>query len=178
MTKIKIFFQLVVIVCISFVIIGQGGCEEGGCGGGDCSVFISDNSCSIEVIEPWTEESCKEDAKRRGCKGATFVSGFSEFCPPGPDRPPGECRFDCCPICGTSPGFIFKIADEKSPLTILSMKQDCDLIVKGTEVTESPETCENQSNYRVCNSFEFFQSEEDKNISECWLYECQDCLLE
>jgi hypothetical protein len=96
-------------------------------------------------------------------------------CPDG-----NECKLRCCPLCSsrTATRFDQQLAELDAPLTIVNIEQTCDVITKGEFSPISDEDCENLASYRVCKSFDFIPSEKENLVSQCLLYECEDCLLD
>lgn len=181
MCTYKSFFPISPILLI-FIALGViGGCLEEkklcSTGGKNCNVYFDGPICNIDLM------NCKQRSESgiRGgsrCGGYQFTEKPTKYCPDG-----NECKLRCCPLdvpqCSSYSAVLFDqiIAEEEIPLAILNIEQTCDVITKGKFSPISNEDCENLANYRVCNSFDFIP-EEDHLVSQCLLYECEDCLLD
>jgi len=173
MSTFKSFFLNKVFV-LMFVAIGiTGGClpdNDFGChtGGKNCRVHFDHLQCFS------TFETCNINVFG-GCGSAKFTAKPTKPCPEG-----NECKWTCCPLCSSSSAISFnqEITKEETFLTILNIEQTCDVITKGKFNPISGEDCENLASYRVCKSFDFIPSEKDNLVSQCLLYECEDCLLD
>ena len=135
-------------------------------GGKNCRVHYDRYNCFS------TFETCKIFG---GCGSVKFTAEPTKSCPEG-----NECKWKCCPLCSSSSAILFNqiITEEETSLTILNIEQTCDVITKGKFSPISDEDCEDLASYRVCKSFDFMPSEKDNLVSQCLLYECEDCLLD
>jgi len=152
----------------SFLIIFIAIVSIGGCGE---DIKVKWRPWTFDHIECFsTKDDCEELKILNDCKSAKFKPEGSPHCPEG-----NECRLKGCKFSSSS-SILF--AEEEASLTIFNMKQSCDVIAMGEFSTDSENECEDLAIDRDCESFEFIPSEEDNFLNECWLYDCQQCLLE
>ena len=153
------------LLIIFIAIMHVGGCvgaDEGGCS----------MSCRAPALGgcPTSKEECRCASNLYACDSFSFnaekrrctISGCA------------DCAFFIgrCPYFRSSQQEI--TSSELEFVTIFPLETSCDVIAS----TGSENDCDNLTIDRECESSKFVLSEDDSFPNECWLYDCQQCLLE
>jgi hypothetical protein len=143
----------------------------GGCVGGDdeegCSM-----SCRAGALGgcPTSKEECRCAYNLYACSSFSFNEEKRRCTISG-------CA-DCALFIGRCPYFRTSQQEialsEMEFVTVFPLEEACDIIAS----TDSEKDCEELTIDRECESSEFMQSGHGSFLNECWLYDCQQCLLE
>jgi hypothetical protein len=154
----------------TFLIIFIAIMNVGGCVGGDeegCSM-----SCRAGAAFgcPTSKDECRCAYNRYACSSFSFnekkrrctISGCA------------DCTIFGIGGCGQSGrSQQDKTLSESDFVTVFPLGEACDVIASA----DTENNCEDITIERECESFEFIQSEDGGLLNECWLYDCQRCLL-
>ena len=163
-------------VSLSFALIAFA--NIGGCGGTETNyrgVFTNYEFCSP------SKDNCDRLRDARDCKSSRFIEDGGDMCA-NPDNP-SICKLNRCCLSGacrtTSTSSVDSISSRDNSLILLHLEQGCDVIAKGSFSPDREIECENLALDYECVDYEYIPEIDGENIfNQCWLYECNDCLLE
>lgn len=154
------------IFTLPFLIIFIAIMNIGGCVGDEDTCNMS---CRVGSLGcPGAEEDCECAGRSIGCAKSSFKNGKCVI---------SKCNcefrifFPSCPRRETTQQDI--TLSEPDFVTVFPLGEACDVIASA----DTENNCADLTIDRECESFEFIQSEDGGLLNECWLYDCQQCLL-